>query len=160
VRNRHHRVVIAVQDQRRHAEVTQQLAGVAVVEDGGKLARHTFAASGALRSRLAESLKLAKREVSRLNACAAPSRVQRSRKSAYRSRRRAGCATSSGRRGETGTTHVEFEPLELMAHIPVRQPVRHPAGDLWLSKSAILPICHRQAGRPGAATARASHPLP
>jgi len=40
---------------------------------------------------------------------------------------------------KNGTTHVEFEPVELMAHIPVR----HPAGDLRSSKSAILPICHR-----------------
>jgi len=55
-----------------------------------------------------------------------------------------------------GTTHVEFEPVELMAHLPVR----HPAGDLRSSKTAILPICHRQAGRPGAATARPPHPLP
>ena len=41
---------------------------------------------------------------------------------------------------KNGTTHVEFEPVELIAHIPVR----HPAGDLRPSKSAILPICHRQ----------------
>jgi len=37
--------------------------------------------------------------------------------------------------------------------------VRHPAGDLRSSKSAILPICHRQTRGVGAATARASHPL-
>ena len=36
-----------------------------------------------------------------------------------------------------GTTHVIFEPEEFMAHIPVR----HPAGDLRSSKSAVLPIC-------------------
>ena len=41
---------------------------------------------------------------------------------------------------KNGTTHVEFEPVELMAHIPVR----HPAGDPRSSKSAILSICHRQ----------------
>jgi len=55
-----------------------------------------------------------------------------------------------------GTTHVEFEPVELMAHIPVR----HPAGDLRSSKSAILPIFHRQTRGPGAATARPPDPLP
>jgi hypothetical protein len=43
-----------------------------------------------------------------------------------------------------GSTHVVLEPLELMAHIPVR----HPSGDLWSSKSAILPICHGQTGGP------------
>ena len=57
---------------------------------------------------------------------------------------------------KSDTTHVEFEPLELMAHIPVH----HPAGDLRSSKSAILPICHRQTRGSGAATARAPHPLP
>jgi len=55
-----------------------------------------------------------------------------------------------------GTTHVEFEPVDLMAHIPVR----HPAGDLRSSKSAILPIRHRQTRGPGTATARPPHPLP
>ncbi len=55
-----------------------------------------------------------------------------------------------------GTTHVIFEPLELMAHILVR----HPAGDLRSSKSAILPICHRPAGRTGPETAGESDPLP
>ena len=44
-----------------------------------------------------------------------------------------------------GTTHVIFEPLEYMAHIPVR----HPSGDLRSCKSAILPICHCPARRPG-----------
>jgi len=43
-----------------------------------------------------------------------------------------------------------------MAHIPVR----HPAGDLRSSKSAILPICHRQTGGVGAAAARPPDPLP
>ena len=65
-----------------------------------------------------------------------------------------------------GTTHVIFAPLELMAHILVR----HPMGDLRSSKSAVRPICHRQAGGAGAATAgqpdalprciRAEQPLP
>ena len=40
-----------------------------------------------------------------------------------------------------GSTHVVLEPLDLMAHLPVR----HPSGDLRSSKSAILPICHGQA---------------
>ena len=40
-----------------------------------------------------------------------------------------------------GTTHVIFEPLEFMAHFPVR----HPSGDLRSCKSAVLPICHRPA---------------
>jgi len=53
-----------------------------------------------------------------------------------------------------GTTHVIFEPLDLMAHIPVR----HPAGDLRSSKSAILPICHCPPGGAGAQTARQSDP--
>jgi hypothetical protein len=44
-----------------------------------------------------------------------------------------------------GSTHVVLEPLELMAHLPVR----HPSGDLRSSKSAILPICHRPPGRTG-----------
>ncbi len=57
---------------------------------------------------------------------------------------------------KNGTTHVEFEPVELMARIHAR----HPAGDLRSSKSEILPICHRQTGGTGAATARASHPVP
>jgi hypothetical protein len=48
-----------------------------------------------------------------------------------------------------GTMHAIFEPLELMALIPVR----HPAGGLRSSKSAILPICHCPAGRPGAEAA-------
>jgi ribosomal protein S27E len=48
-----------------------------------------------------------------------------------------------------GTTHVIFEPLDLMAHILVR----HPAGDLRSSKSAVLPICHCPAGGFGAETA-------
>ena len=37
-----------------------------------------------------------------------------------------------------GTTDVVFEPLDLMAHFPVR----HPSGDLRSSKSAVLPISH------------------
>jgi hypothetical protein len=41
-----------------------------------------------------------------------------------------------------GTTHVFFEPLDFMAHIPVR----HPSGDLRSCKSAFLPICHRPVG--------------
>jgi hypothetical protein len=45
-----------------------------------------------------------------------------------------------------GTTHVIFEPLDFMAHIPVR----HPSGDLRSCKSAILPICHGSACCPGA----------
>ena len=57
---------------------------------------------------------------------------------------------------KNGTTHVEFEPVDLTAHIPVR----HPAGDLRSSKSAILPIRHRQTGGAGAATARPTDPLP
>jgi len=40
------------------------------------------------------------------------------------------------------TTHVIFEPLDFMAHIPVR----HPTGDLRSCKSAFLPICHRPVG--------------
>jgi hypothetical protein len=48
-----------------------------------------------------------------------------------------------------GTTHVIFEPLDLMAHILAR----HPAGDLRSSKSAILPICHRPVVGPGAQAA-------
>jgi len=50
---------------------------------------------------------------------------------------------------------VEFEPVELMAHIPVR----HAAGDLRLSKSAILPTYHRQTRGAGSATARAFNPV-
>ena len=45
-----------------------------------------------------------------------------------------------------GTTHVLFEPLDLMAHIHVR----HPSGGLRPSKSAILPMGHRSTGRFGA----------
>jgi hypothetical protein len=45
-----------------------------------------------------------------------------------------------------GTTHVIFEPLDFMTHIRVR----HPSGDLRSCKSALLPICHRQAGCLGA----------
>jgi len=48
-----------------------------------------------------------------------------------------------------GTTHLIFEPLELMAQIRLR----HPAGDLRSSKSTIPPICHRAAGGRGRATA-------
>lgn len=50
-------------------------------------------------------------------------------KTPYRDGTRA-CPALSG-------THVIFQPLELMAHIPVR----HPAGALRSSKSAVLPIC-------------------
>jgi len=57
---------------------------------------------------------------------------------------------------KNSTTHVEFEPVELMARIHVR----HPAGDLRSSKSAILPLCHRQTGGVSTATARPPHPLP
>jgi len=56
---------------------------------------------------------------------------------------------------KNGTTHLEFESVELMAHIPVR----HPAGDLRPSKSAILPICHRQTRGIGTATACAPDPI-
>jgi hypothetical protein len=45
-----------------------------------------------------------------------------------------------------GTTHVIFEPLDLMSHIHVL----HLSGDLRSGKSAILPICHRQTGGAGA----------
>ena len=45
-----------------------------------------------------------------------------------------------------GTTHVIFEPLEFMVHIPVH----HSAGDLQSCKSAILRICHRPTCRPSA----------
>jgi hypothetical protein len=54
-----------------------------------------------------------------------------------------------------GTTHVIFEPLDLMAHIDVR----HPAGDLRSSKSAVLPICHRPFGGTGAEAAGQPDPL-
>jgi len=54
-----------------------------------------------------------------------------------------------------GTTHVIFEPLDLMAHIPVR----HPAGDQRSSKTAILPICHSPPRRTGAETKSQPHPL-
>ena len=54
-----------------------------------------------------------------------------------------------------GTTHVIFEPLEFMAHFPVR----HPTGDLRSYKSASLPICHRQTRRPGAQATSQAHPL-
>jgi len=57
---------------------------------------------------------------------------------------------------KNGTTRVDFEPVELMAHIPVR----HPAGDLRSSKSAILSICHCQTCGLGAAIARPPDPLP
>ena len=43
-----------------------------------------------------------------------------------------------------------------MAHIRVR----HPAGDLRSSKSAILPIFHRPAGGTGAEAERPSDPFP
>ena len=56
---------------------------------------------------------------------------------------------------KNGTTHVEFEPAELMAHIPVR----HPTGDLRSPKSAILPTCHRQTRGASAATACAPDPV-
>ena len=55
-----------------------------------------------------------------------------------------------------GTTQVVFEPLDLMAHILVR----HPAGDLRSSKSALLPICHGQTGRASAEPTNEPHPLP
>ncbi len=55
-----------------------------------------------------------------------------------------------------GTTHVIFELMELMAHIPVR----HPWGDLRSSKSAILPICHCAAGCPGAQPPGQPHSVP
>ena len=48
------------------------------------------------------------------------------------------------------TTEVVFEPLDLMAHFPVR----HPTGDLRSSKLAGLPICHGPAGGTGADAAR------
>ena len=55
-----------------------------------------------------------------------------------------------------GTTHVIFEPLDLMAHIHVR----HPSGDVPSPKSAVLPICHRPAGSLGAETESEPHSLP
>jgi hypothetical protein len=55
-----------------------------------------------------------------------------------------------------GTTHVLFEPVDCMAHIPVR----HPSGDLRSCKSAFLPICHRPAGGAGAQAPGEPHPLP
>ena len=55
-----------------------------------------------------------------------------------------------------GTTHVIFQPLEFMAHLLVR----HPSGDLRSCKSAVLPICHRPARRPGAKTPGQPHALP
>ena len=55
-----------------------------------------------------------------------------------------------------GSTHIVLEPLELMAHMHVR----HPAGDLRSSKSAILPICHRPPGGFGSASAIEPHPVP
>jgi len=55
-----------------------------------------------------------------------------------------------------GTTQVAFEPVDWMTHIPVR----HPPGDLWSSKSAVLPICRCPSGRPGTQTPRQPHPLP
>jgi hypothetical protein len=54
-----------------------------------------------------------------------------------------------------GTTHVLFEPVDCMAHIPVR----HPSGDLRSCKSALLPICHRPAGGAGAEAPGEPHPL-
>ena len=55
-----------------------------------------------------------------------------------------------------GTTHVLFEPVDCMAHIPVR----HPSGDLRSCQSALLPIGHRPAGGAGAEAAGEPHPLP
>ena len=55
-----------------------------------------------------------------------------------------------------GTTHVVLDPLDLMAHMHVR----HPAGDLRSSKSAILPICHRPPDGFGSASAIKPHPIP
>jgi hypothetical protein len=55
-----------------------------------------------------------------------------------------------------GTTHVIFEPLDCMSHIHVL----HPAGDLRSCKSAILPICHCQAGGAGAETPSEPDPVP
>jgi len=81
--------------------------------------------------------------------------ARRSARSAYRSRRRAQ-RYQLKTPWRNGTTHVEFEPVDVMAHIPVR----HPAGDLRSSKSAILPIRHRQTRGVGAATARPPDPLP
>ena len=54
-----------------------------------------------------------------------------------------------------GATHVLFEPVDCMAHLPVR----HPSGDLRSCQSALLPIGHRPAGGAGAETAGESHPL-
>jgi len=56
---------------------------------------------------------------------------------------------------KNGTAHVEFEPVELMPHIPVR----HDAGDLRLSKSSFLPTFHRQTRGAAPATARAFNPV-
>jgi len=55
-----------------------------------------------------------------------------------------------------GTTQVAFEQVDWMTHIPVR----HPPGDLWSSKSAVLPICRCPSGCPGPQTPRQPHPLP
>jgi hypothetical protein len=55
-----------------------------------------------------------------------------------------------------GTTHVLFEPVDCMAHLPVR----HPSGDLRSCKSALLPICHRPAGGAGAQAPGEPYPLP
>lgn len=55
-----------------------------------------------------------------------------------------------------GTTHVIFEPLDLMVHILVR----HPSGDLRPSKSAVLPIGHCPPGGAGAKTQSQSDALP
>jgi len=54
-----------------------------------------------------------------------------------------------------GTTHVLFEPVDCMAHIPVR----HPSGDLRSCQSALLPIGHRSAGGAGAEAPGEPHPL-
>ena len=54
-----------------------------------------------------------------------------------------------------GTTHVIFQPLELMAHIPVR----HPAGDPRSSKSAVLLTGLGAPCSAGAAPARQPGPV-
>ena len=84
---------------------------------------------------------------------------------AYHLAQGASCASRKTHPSCDGATHVIFEPLELMAHIPVR----HPSGDLQSCKSCILLICHRpaglpvrctQTGRTGAAAASQLNPLP
>jgi len=106
-------------------------------------------------SRCMRALRPRRTRAKSSNACAGTLHARQSARSDCRSRRRAH-RYQLKTPWRNGTTHVGFGPVDLMAHIPVR----HPAGDLRSSKSAILPIRHRQSRGLGTATARPPDPLP